>query len=103
MFLLITVLTLLTLSAFFSGAETAVMSLDRYQIISLADDGNAPAKRLLHYLENPEIFFSIVLLGNTFANISAASLFTLWLVKNLPHVPIWAGTATLSIFYVHYF
>lgn len=98
MVLLLSVIILLALSAFFSGSETAVMSLDRYQIISLAEEGNPQAKRLLYYLENPEVFFSIVLLGNTFANISAASLFTLWFVNNLPKAPLWAGTCFLSIF-----
>lgn len=56
------------------------MALDRYHIKALANEGHENAKRLLQYLEKPERFFSVVLLGNTFANIAAASLFTVWVV-----------------------
>lgn len=76
--LLLSVILLLCLSAFFSGTETAVMALDRYQVRTLSEEGDTHAYKLMQYLKDPERFFAVVLLGNTFANIAAASIFTIW-------------------------
>lgn len=78
--LLIGVVLLLCLSAFFSGTETAMMALDRYQVRSQASEGHVQAGYIIQYLDQPERFFSVVLLGNTFANLAATSLYTLWLM-----------------------
>ena len=74
--LLLSVILLLCLSAFFSGTETAVMALDRYQVRTLSEEGDTHAYKLMQYLKDPERFFAVVLLGNTFANIAAASILT---------------------------
>jgi Mg2+/Co2+ transporter CorB len=89
---------LISFSAFFSGSETAILSLDLYRVSSDASDGNPVAKRLLHYLDNPEVFLSIVLLGNTLSNIAAASIFTLWLSQFKSDAIILGGTVGLTIF-----
>ena len=88
------IVLLLGMSAFFSGTETAVMALDRYKIKALAAEGDENAKRLLHYLDTPERFFSVVLLVNTFANIAAASLFTVWVVD------IWGEMSVLATMFL---
>ncbi|UTC24250.1 CNNM domain-containing protein [Candidatus Comchoanobacter bicostacola] len=92
-------LTLLLFSAFFSGTETAVMALNHYRVKSDAEDGIHPARQLKAYIDQPEYFLSIVLLGNTLCNIAAASIFTLWLQQLTQEGSIIAiGTLSLSLF-----
>ncbi len=97
MLLIFSIIGLLLLSAFFSGSETAVMALDRYQVRTLAEEGDQHAQSLLRYLDDPERFFAVVLLGNTFANIAAASLFTLWTLDNFGDVSVLPATVVLTI------
>ena len=72
----IILLVLLFLSAFFSSAETAMTTVNRIRIRSLADDGNARAKTLLKITDDPAKFLSAILIGNNIVNLSAASLTT---------------------------
>jgi len=62
------------LSAFFSLAETAVLSSNRYKLKHLAAQGNRRAQQLVTWLETPEKLLATILLGNNFANIGAATV-----------------------------
>lgn len=73
---LIILLALLFLSAFFSSAETAMTTVNRIRIRTLAEEGNPRAKTLLKITDNPAKFLSAVLIGNNIVNLSAASLTT---------------------------
>jgi Mg2+/Co2+ transporter CorB len=68
---------LLLLSAFFSGSETALMSLNRYQLRHKAREGHRGARLAEHLLERPDRLIGLILLGNNLVNFSAASLVTL--------------------------
>lgn len=74
---IIILLVLLALSAFFSSNETALMSVNRIRLRSLADEGNKRAAMALDILENqtPKLL-SAILIGNNIVNISASSLAT---------------------------
>ncbi len=74
--LFIILIVLFFLSAFFSGSETAFMSVNRYQIAHLAANGNKAAQRVLKLLGRPDRFISLILLGNNFVNIVIAQLAT---------------------------
>ena len=66
--LLITVLACLTLlGAFFSGAETGIVSLNRYKLRHLIKKNHRAAKLVDFLLSRPDRFFGIVLIGNFFA------------------------------------
>ena len=67
----------MALSAFFSSNETALMSVNRIRLRSLADEGNKRAAMALDILENqtPKLL-SAILIGNNIVNISASSLAT---------------------------
>ena len=68
---------LLCCSAFFSGSETAVMALNRYRLQHKALKNNQiQAQRLWRLLAKPERLLSMILIGNTFANIMLSSLCT---------------------------
>ena len=68
------IVVLLMLSAFFSGSETALMSLNRYQLRHKAKQGNRGAKLAEHLLKRPDRLLGLILLGNNLVNFSAASL-----------------------------
>jgi len=65
---------LLLLSAFFSGSETALMSLNRYQLRHKARQGHRGARLADRLLQRPDRLIGLILLGNNLVNFSAASL-----------------------------
>jgi len=65
---------LLLLSAFFSGSETALMSLNRYRLRHKAREGHRGAKLAEKLLQRPDRVIGLILLGNNLVNIFAASL-----------------------------
>ena len=71
---LIILLILLGLSAFFSSAETALTTVNKIRIRSLAEDGNKRAKTVLKITDDSGKMLSAILIGNNIVNLSAASL-----------------------------
>ena len=67
-------IVLLMLSAFFSGSETALMSLNRYQLRHKARQGHSGARLAENLLKRPDRLIGLILLGNNLVNFSAASL-----------------------------
>lgn len=67
---------LVSLSAFFSSAETAFSTANRIRIRSLAEDGNKKAAMVIKILENYGKLISTILIGNNIVNISASALAT---------------------------
>ncbi len=65
---------LLLLSAFFSGSETALMSLNRYQLRHKAREGHRGARLAEKLLARPDRVIGLILLGNNLVNFSTASL-----------------------------
>ena len=65
---------LLLLSACFSGSETALMSLNRYQLRHKARQGHRGARLAEQLLHRPDRVIGLILLGNNLVNIFAASL-----------------------------
>ena len=67
---------LLALSAFFSGSEMALSSLNIIRIKSYAQDGDKRAQAVLRAVKNFDKTLSTILIGNNVVNIGAASLGT---------------------------
>jgi len=65
---------LIIASGFFSGSETSLMSMNRYRLRHLADKNRKGAKTALRLLSRPERLIGVILLGNNFVNILAASI-----------------------------
>jgi Mg2+/Co2+ transporter CorB len=76
-FLVAALVALLLLSAFFAGAETALMTLNRYRLQHLAKAQHSGALRAQILLQRPDRLIGFILLGNIFANILASSLTTI--------------------------
>jgi len=68
---------LILLSGFFSGSETALMTLNRYRLKSLADQGHKGAQLAIKLLNRPDRLLGLILLGNNIVNIFAATLATI--------------------------
>jgi Mg2+/Co2+ transporter CorB len=64
----------LLLSAFFSGTETALMSINRYQLRTLARQGDARAAKTERLLSRPDRPVGLILLGNNLVNNLAATV-----------------------------
>ena len=73
---LIILIILLMLSAFFSSAETALTTVNRIRIRSLADDGSKREKTVLKITDNSGKMLSAILIGNNIVNVAAASITT---------------------------
>ena len=67
---------LLLLSGFFSGSETALMSLDRMRVKYLQQKKRPGADRLAALLEVPDRLLGGILVGNNLVNIAASVLAT---------------------------
>jgi len=70
-------LLLIVFSAFFSGSETALMTLNRYRLRHLKNAGHPGAIRAHRLLKRPDRLIGLILLGNNFVNIFASSLATI--------------------------
>jgi putative hemolysin len=66
----------LILSAFFSGAETALLSLPHEKAKQLSEEHGYDAWSMKKWLEWPNEFLTTILVGNNFVNILIASLAT---------------------------
>ena len=79
--LIIALIVLIVLSAYFSATETAFSSLNRIRLKNLADNGNKRAKLAYKLVDNYDELISSVLVGNNIVNISASSLATVLFIK----------------------
>jgi putative hemolysin len=70
----------LLLSAFFSSAEVAIVSLSRIRVKHLLSNDVKFADILDAFQKQPGIFLSAILLGNTLVNIATASMATIIVV-----------------------
>ena len=68
---------LILLSAFFSGSETGLMTLNRYRLRHLADKQHPGALRAQKLLQRQDRLIGLILLGNNFVNVLASILMTL--------------------------
>ena len=75
--LLLALFLLILLSAFFSGSETGLMTLNRYRLRHLANKKHKGAMRAQKLLQRQDRLIGLILLGNNFVNILASILMTL--------------------------
>lgn len=75
--LIIILIVLIIMSAYFSASETGMMTLNRYRLKHLAKQGNRSAKRVEKLLRHPDKLISLILIGNNLINIVASSLATI--------------------------
>lgn len=100
--LIITLIILVILSAYFSATETAFSSLNRIRLKNLAENGNRRAKLAYRLAENYDELISSILVGNNIVNIGASSLATVLFISlfgdNGPTISTVAMTVIVLIF-----
>lgn len=67
---------LVACSAFFSGSETGMMSINRYRLSHKAKQGDKAAIRISNLLKRPDRLLGVILIGNNFVNNFAAAIAT---------------------------
>ena len=95
--LFIVLIILILLSGFFSGSETALMTLNRYRMKSLARKGHRGAKFARYLLQRPDRLLGLILLGNNFVNILASAIASLIAMRFYGEAGIAIATGILTI------
>ena len=78
---LVVVIILLSASAFFSSAETALMTSNKLRMRNLAENGDKRAAKVLKVTENTDKMLSAILIGNNIVNLTASSISTALTLK----------------------
>jgi Mg2+/Co2+ transporter CorB len=86
----------LLMSAFFSGSETGLMSLNRYRLKHLRKR-NRGAKLALKLLNRPDRLLGLILIGNNAVNILASALGTVIAIRLFGDAGIAIATAVLTV------
>lgn len=96
--LLIAILIFLLLaSGFFSASETAMMAINRYRLRHRVRKKERAAMRVSRLLERPDRLLSVILIGNTFANILASSVATVLVINLYGEVGVVPFTLLLAL------
>lgn len=96
---IVSLIILLFLSAFFSSAETALVTVSQVRIRTLIEEGNKRAVTLERVISSKSKMLSAILIGNNVVNLSASSLITTLAIRKLgsAYVGIATGVITLLI------
>ena len=87
----------LLLSAFFSASETALLSVSKIRMRTLAEEGNKKAKNVEKLLENTDALLSTILVGNNLVNILATSLSTSLAISMFGSSGVGIATAIVTV------
>ncbi|VAW75975.1 Putative membrane protein YfjD [hydrothermal vent metagenome] len=88
---------LIILSAFFSGSETGLMTLNRYRLRHLVRAHHRGAVRAQKLLERPDRLIGLILLGNNFVNILASTLTAVIAFRIAGETGLMVGAALLTL------
>ncbi|MCR5671863.1 MAG: hemolysin family protein [Butyrivibrio sp.] len=89
---------LVLLSAFFSSAETALMTANKVRMKALSDEGNKRADLVLKICEDTQKMLSAILIGNNIVNLSASALMTVFVTDLFSgNYVIGIGTGILTL------
>lgn len=91
------IIILVVLSAFFSSAETALTTVNRVRLKTLADEGNKRAVTAIQVLDKYGKMLSAILIGNNIVNLTASSLATTFAIRINLTVGIATGILTVVI------
>ncbi len=86
--LALAVLVCLVLSAFYSGSETALVSVNKLRLNQLVEAENARASIVHRLVESPQRMLALTLVGTNLANVLIAQLGEGLVVRGLPKLPV---------------
>lgn len=94
---LLILVILLVLSAFFSSAETALTTVNRIRLLTLAEEGNKKAATVLKIVDDSGKMLSAILIGNNIVNILASSMATVVATKAFGSSGVGIATGILTL------
>lgn len=86
--LVLAVLVCLVLSAFYSGSETALVSVNKLRINQLVESENARASIVHRLVESPQRMLALTLVGTNLANVLIAQLGEGLVARGLPNLAV---------------
>ena len=95
-FKFVVLVILLFLSAFFSSAETAFVTVNQIRMRSLADDGKKRASLVLKITSDKSKMLSAILIGNNLVNLYASALMTTITLELWGNAYVSAATGILT-------
>ena len=102
LYLFLSIIVLICLSAYFSGTETAMMALNRYRLRHMVKRKHAGARKADRMLKRPDRLLGVILVGNNLVNFTAATLATIIGYNLLGDTGVllapWVLTLTVLIF-----
>lgn len=94
---LLAIFIMLCLSAFFSSAETALTTVNKMRVRTLAEAGNKRAIMLAKVTENPGKMLSTILVGNNIVNLSASAIMTTLAMQTFGSKAVGVATGILTL------
>lgn len=94
--LIIILVIMVVVSAYFSASETGMMTLNRYRLRHLSKQGNRAARRVEKLLRRPDRLISLVLIGNNLVNIMASALATIVGIRLYGNAGVAIATGVLT-------
>lgn len=88
---------LMLLSAYFSSSETGIMSINRYRLKHLENEGHRSAIRVQKLLKRPDRLIGLILIGNNLVNVAASSIATIIGMRFFGDVGIAVATVSLTL------
>ena len=95
--LILALIALVAMSAFFSASETAYTSLNRARLKAMANGGDRRAAKVLALSEDYDRLLSGILVGNNIVNILSASLATVLFVRLIGGAGVSVSTAVMTV------
>ncbi len=84
-------------SAYFSGTEAALMSVNRIRIKNAAGNGNKKASIVLKFIDKFDKVISTLLIGNNIVNILATSIATVLFTTYFPKYGVTLSTIVMTV------
>ncbi|MDC7300921.1 HlyC/CorC family transporter [Agathobacter ruminis] len=94
---LISLVILMLLSAFFSSAETALTTVNKVRMRTMAEDGNRRAARVVKLIEKQTRLLSAILIGNNLVNITMTAVATVFATDLLGSAGAGVATGLLTL------
>ena len=95
--LILVLIALIFISAFFSGSETSITAINQIKLDSAAESGQKSAKRVNSLRNKINEVLGVILIGNNLVNISASALLTYFVIKEFGDEYVWVGTLILTV------
>lgn len=95
--MIVILIILVILSAFFSATETAMSALNRVRLKSKAEAGHPKAKLVLSLVDEYDRLLSCILIANNIVNLTAASLGTVLFTRHFLHYGPTISTIVLTV------